>query len=425
MPRRQFRNGLQGKELRVVTAHFPPVISILKNSSGHTIGHDGLLYHQLLYLSQKLKFTYKIFAAPENTNGVLRNGTWNGVIGTLTRGEADFGLVPVAISLERYQAIEFCGRLGGDSTCMLVKYPEDNVSLTSAFDIWIGWIISGVVIVAISVVLGFLTKRLRIRDRKINAGTIAWYLYSVIISQGSYFPQCRLPQRLLLATWCFVAFVFVNIYNSTLTSYLSVTFQRPEVNSLNDLAKNPAYKATILAGSIQEIDLQRTNDETGQTVVDMIQKCGSDCRKFTLQEMVLPVAKKENYVSIMPCSVALAHLENYNAKGNKCILTLAHEIKSWKPMFYGVPKSSPFIEEINREALWFIDVGLRAYWYDKHDKQPEKCKLQYNSKGVSTKRSSKRIELQQFYLPFLILFIGYVLAFLQLCREKLFYRGSA
>lgn len=120
-------------------------------------------------------------------------------------------------------------------------------------------------------------------------------------------------------------------------------------------------------------------------------------------------------------------------------------------MFYGVPKSSPFIEEINREygsfslftenflkfshcmeqcfspyrALWFIDVGLRAYWYDKHDKQPEKCKLQYNSKGVSTKRSSKRIELQQFYLPFLILFIGYVLAFLQLCREKLFYRGSA
>lgn len=50
--------------------------------------------------------------------------------------EADFGLVPVAISLERYQAIEFCGRLGGDSTCMLVKYPEDNVSLTSAFDVF-------------------------------------------------------------------------------------------------------------------------------------------------------------------------------------------------------------------------------------------------------------------------------------------------
>ncbi|KAI9560828.1 hypothetical protein GHT06_011780 [Daphnia sinensis] len=430
MPRHQFRNGLQGKELRVVTGHFPPVISILKNSSGHTIGHDGLLYHNLLYLSEKLKFTFKIFAPPENTNGVLRNGTWNGVIGILVREEADLGLGPFAISLERYQGIEFCGRVGGDNTCILVRYPEGSISLTSAFDvfsteIWIGWIVSGIVIVAVSVVTSVLAKRLWTKDRKMNAETIAWYLYGVIVSQGSYFPQRQLPQRLLLATWCFVAFVFVNIYNSTLTSYLSVTFQRPEVNSLNDLARIPAYKATILAGSIQEIDFQRTIDETGQTVVDMIQKCGSDCRKFTFQEMVAPVAEQENYVSIMPCSIAIAHVKKYNAKGNNCILTLAYEIKSWKPMFYAVPKSSPYIEEINRESLWFIDVGLRAYWYDEHEKQPEKCKLQYNSKGVSTKRFSKRIKLQQFYLPFLILFSGYMLAFFQFCREKLFYRARA
>ncbi|XP_059350682.1 glutamate receptor ionotropic, delta-1-like isoform X2 [Daphnia carinata] len=346
------------------------------------------------------------------------------------RNEADLGLGPFAISRERYQAIEFCGRVGGDYTCILVTYPEDSVSLTSAFDvfstgIWVGWIISGAVIVAVSVVLGFLTKRLRVKDRKIDAGAIAWYLYGVMISQGSFFPQCRLPQRLLLATWCFVAFVFVNIYNSTLTSYLSVTFQRPEINSLSDLTKNPSYKATILAGSIQEIDLQRSNDEVGQTAAGLIQKCGSDCRKFSLQEMATIVEEKENYVSIIPCSPGISFLKNRNAKGNKCILTLAHEIKSWKPMFFAVPKSSPFIEEINRESQWFIDVGLRDYWYGQHDKQPEKCKLQYNSKGVATKRFSKRIKLQQFYLPFLILFSGCLLALIQFCREKLFYRASA
>jgi hypothetical protein len=46
--------------------------------------------------------------------------------------EADLGLVPVAINLERYQAIEFSGSLGGDDSGILVKYPEPSVSFTGA-----------------------------------------------------------------------------------------------------------------------------------------------------------------------------------------------------------------------------------------------------------------------------------------------------
>jgi hypothetical protein len=70
-------------------------------------------------------------------------------------------------------------------------------------------------------------------------------------------------------------------------------------------------------------------------------------------------------------------------------------------------------------SLWFIDVGLRVYWYGKHDKLPDQCRLDYNSKGVASKRSSNRIKLEQFYLPFLVLFCGYLLAFVQFCRENL------
>jgi hypothetical protein len=50
--------------------------------------------------------------------------------------EADLGLVPMAISLDRYEAIEFCGYLGGDSTGILVKYPPGSVSFTSTIDVF-------------------------------------------------------------------------------------------------------------------------------------------------------------------------------------------------------------------------------------------------------------------------------------------------
>lgn len=84
------------------------------------------------------------------------------------------------------------------------------------------------------------------------------YCYSYIIflfHQGGHFPSRQSTQKLLGATWCLVSFIFVNIYNSTLTSYMSVTYQKPEINSFNDLATATSYKGTILIGSIQEIDL--------------------------------------------------------------------------------------------------------------------------------------------------------------------------
>jgi hypothetical protein len=60
---------------------------------------------------------------------------------------------------------------------------------------------------------------------------------------------------LLAVFWCFFAFVFVNIYTSTLTSFMSVTYQRPDINSFSDLAKNPSYNVTVQKGAITEIDV--------------------------------------------------------------------------------------------------------------------------------------------------------------------------
>ena len=50
--------------------------------------------------------------------------------------EADLGVVPVAVSLERYEAIDFCGTMGGDYTGILVRYPDARVSLTSAVEVF-------------------------------------------------------------------------------------------------------------------------------------------------------------------------------------------------------------------------------------------------------------------------------------------------
>ena len=59
----------------------------------------------------------------------------------------------------------------------------------------------------------------------------------------------------LAAIWCLATFVFVNSYNSTLASYLSLSYNAPEVNSIKELASSSTYQRAILKGSISEVDI--------------------------------------------------------------------------------------------------------------------------------------------------------------------------
>ncbi len=80
-------------------------------------------------------------------------------------------------------------------------------------------------------------------------------LYSsyILISTGTGFIRSRHRSIGVIAvTWCLPAFVFVNIYASCLTSYMSLTFQKPNIGSFQDLAKNPHYQVITLKNSFPE-----------------------------------------------------------------------------------------------------------------------------------------------------------------------------
>jgi len=78
--------------------------------------------------------------------------------------------------------------------------------------------------------------------------------YLIWVGIGGYYRNMSGKSiKILFFTWCFTTFVFVNIYSSCLTSYMSLTFQRPEINSFRELAANPNYQLVTLEGSNAEI----------------------------------------------------------------------------------------------------------------------------------------------------------------------------
>ena len=78
------------------------------------------------------------------------------------------------------------------------------------------------------------------------------------------------------------------------------------------------------------------------------------------------------------------------------------------------------IENFFIRSFWYVSLGFPDYWTNKvYVPVPRQCLLHYNSNGEDVKLVDKaQLKLDQFYVAFIVLFVGYVLALLQFLRER-------
>ena len=70
--------------------------------------------------------------------------------------------------------------------------------------------------------------------------------------------------------------------------------------------------------------------------------------------------------------------------------------------------------------MWNIAHGFHVYWERSREYTGTgQCLLKYNNKGVDTQSVLSPINLTQLFVPFLVLFVGCLLAIIQFIREKL------
>jgi hypothetical protein len=72
---------------------------------------------------------------------------------------------------------------------------------------------------------------------------------------GAYYPSRNFHLGILAAAWCLTAFIFVNVYCGTLTSYLAASYNRPDINSMHDLAHSSKYQMVVLKGILPENEM--------------------------------------------------------------------------------------------------------------------------------------------------------------------------
>lgn len=72
---------------------------------------------------------------------------------------------------------------------------------------------------------------------------------------GSSYARFSRSIGILVFAWSLVAFVIVNLYNSSVISCLSAAERKPEVSTFKELAGNTEYNILAIKGSAAENDL--------------------------------------------------------------------------------------------------------------------------------------------------------------------------
>ncbi|KAG7170381.1 Glutamate receptor 2-like 11, partial [Homarus americanus] len=113
--------------LRVIAEYFPPFIVTSKTGVV-----TGAMVEILNLITKKLNYCYEfVLADPDYHYGTRQpNGSWTGVIGQISRGEADMSGSPFAIDFERVEVLDFSVPFVVDKQVAMYKSPVYQADLT-------------------------------------------------------------------------------------------------------------------------------------------------------------------------------------------------------------------------------------------------------------------------------------------------------
>ncbi|XP_071125932.1 glutamate receptor-like [Mytilus edulis] len=208
-----------------------------------------------------MQIKYKLCIAKDEQYGKeLENGTWNGVIGELVRGEADIAFGAMTISSERERVVDFTKPFMSLGISIMIKKPANKKAHTFSFmdplsyEIWMCILFA---YVGVSVVL-FLVSRFsptewHIEDNSTikNAFTISnslWYSLGAFMQQGCDISPKSVSGRIVGSVWWFFTLIIISSYTANLAAFLTVERMNTPIDSAEDLAKQTRIQYGVYEG---------------------------------------------------------------------------------------------------------------------------------------------------------------------------------
>ncbi|GFR27786.1 uncharacterized protein TNCT_218731 [Trichonephila clavata] len=260
------------KRIRVAALNIPNVFQL--NKIGDKIVADGLEGKLLNCLAEKLNFEYEVILSPDNQWGSRsENGTWNGIVGLVQSGKADFAMPAVGITEERMEDIDFTLPYELLEKLFATKEPGEMPKITAftypfTRNVWILYVL-------MTLAAAVLFQRMVFKNATLLGSFLS--VLGSIVSQAMENIRETPWRRVLLGLWLSIATVMPFLYNINFLSFLTMPEKMPFPKTFEELSKvvlSGKYKCLTPIGTVDRELLRRSDIDYLVKLVEFIEKNG-------------------------------------------------------------------------------------------------------------------------------------------------------
>merc|ERR1719495_922533 len=389
----QMIEKLQNKTLRVTTALVEPfVIERLfdypvspeaKERMSFEERYEGFAVDLLRFLSKEVKFKYKFQLEPTNSNGVLRNGKWTGMIGQLRSQQADMAAIDMSITSLRQKAADFTMPFMNTGVGILYKKKKPPVpnlfSFMSPLSLDV-WIYMTTAYLAVSILM-FLLARLtpyewenphpcvdepEELENVLTLHNCFWHNWGSLMQQGSDIAPKAISTRTVASMWWFFTLIMISSYTANLAAFLTAAQMKVPINSADDLAKQTKIKyGTYHSGSTNAF-FQSSNIPTYEKLNAFMESAKPTVYTGGNAEGIDRVRKEDGlYAFFMEAAAIEYHTERI------CDLTQIGGLLDRKGYGVALPPGSPYTKAISDGTLALQEKGIlqqlkHKWWKEMH-----------------------------------------------------------
>ncbi|XP_033611186.1 probable glutamate receptor [Cryptotermes secundus] len=260
------RNNLHGLAFRSAVIESTNLLYITEMQHNTILKIGGFFGEVWNALQMRLNFSSQFVKAPQNSWGVeLPNHTWDGVMGSMVRGEANFSSIGLAATRARRRAIDFLTPLVELRTAVYIRKPGISTNWNNFLDPFSS-LLWGTILLTILILSACLSAAWRLVTRTSNLPL--WYIVSESVfrifgnfcNQGHDMNMNSSACRMIIMTSYVTTTVLLAAYSAALVSFMTVQDFKLPFSSFQELLQLRHYRLGTLAGSAQISYFEQSQD---------------------------------------------------------------------------------------------------------------------------------------------------------------------
>ncbi|XP_068204038.1 ionotropic receptor 21a-like [Palaemon carinicauda] len=421
-------SNLRGAVLKVVTFEWEPSVLYFRDKDGRMVYPFGIDIEVVSAIASVLNVTLQFVEPPpgELWGVATENGSWNGMVGMLSKNEGDIGLANLFLTLGRFGAVDYSAPYDAEVSCFLARTSPPapkwkSLSLPFQMNVWLALLIG---ILSCGPVLYVLARASEMcgGENKLFQS----FLFSELYTIGFHFRQALTAIPIRTNTQVFISFVglytfiITTAYGSNLTAFLTVIQTPSGMETIKELYKSGAEVSGL--GGFFKGALASSVDPYLQGLADRFEAYGD------LNRVWPQVLKGKSVYLHNRQFLEFVIATQFTEKGVSSVRIMKQCFSPYN-IAMALQRHSPLKGKVDQVIGWMLESGLVRRWFLESFRRARRVKEEEaESEPTKTKDEQQDtsvipLTIDHLQGSFFILALGYIIGALVFGAEMCL-RGS-